>query len=93
MHSQQVSDVAVQVLQLAQVDLVALQVVGQGHVQGHEVLEVHPQDGQLEPGAVPVHTPVRPVVAAGRQQVRQFAQRLWRTGERGHRGTRLYQRH
>ena len=80
---QQLVDVAVEVLQLAQVDLVPLHVVGQRLVQGDQVLQVHPQDGHLEAGAVAVHPPVVAVVATRRQQLRHLAQGLRKRGRKG----------
>ena len=80
MDGQQLADVAVEVLQLAQVDLVPLHIVGQRLVQGDQVLQVHAQDGHLEPGALAVHAPVVTVVAARRQQLRHLTQGLGKGG-------------
>lgn len=60
----QVVDVAVQVLQLAQVDLVLVDVVRQGLVQRDQVLQVDAQDGNLEAAALVVNPSVVDVVAA-----------------------------
>lgn len=59
----------VQGQQLMDVHLPLLQVVRHGFVQGDEVLEVHPQDGDLEVGALPISTPVVVIVSAGGQQL------------------------
>lgn len=73
---QQVVDVAVQVLQFAQVDLVLVQVVWQGLVERDQVLEMDPQDGHLEAVTLVVNTPVVAVVASRGEQVRHLAQGL-----------------
>lgn len=63
-NGQQVVDVAVQVLQLAQVDLLLVYVVRQSLVQRDQVLEVDTQDGHFESAALVVNPPVVAVVAA-----------------------------
>lgn len=73
---QQVADVAVEVLQLAQVDLVLTDVVRQGLVERDQILEVDAQDGHLEAAAFVVNPSVVDVVAAWRQQLRQLTQGL-----------------
>lgn len=81
-NGEQVADVAVEVLQLAQVDLVLADVVGQGLVERDQVLEVDAEDGHLEAGAFVVNPAVVDVVAARRQQLRQLAQGLRAGGQR-----------
>lgn len=76
MDRQQVVDVAVQVLQLAQIDLVLLQVVRQGLVQRDQVLQVDTQDGHLEAGALHVGPSVVAVVAPRGEQLCHLAQSL-----------------
>lgn len=78
---QQVADVAVEVLQLAQVDLVLADVVRQGLVERDQILEVDAQDGHLEAAAFVVNPSVVDVVAAWRQQLRQLTQGLKNFGE------------
>lgn len=73
---QQVADVAVQVLQLAQVDLLLVDVVRQRLVERDQVLQVDPQDGHLEAPALAVDAPVVAVVAARGEQLGEFAQDL-----------------
>lgn len=73
---QQVIDVAVQVLQLAQVDLVPFDVVRQGLVQRDQVLQVDAQDGHLEAAALVVNPPIVSVVAARREQLCHLTQGL-----------------
>lgn len=63
-YRQQVVDVAVEMLQLAQVDLVLVDVVRQGLIERDEILQVDTQDGHLEAAAVIVNPPVVDVVAA-----------------------------
>ena len=72
----QVVDVAVQVLQLAQVDLVHVDVVRQGLVQRDQVLQVDAQDGDLEAGALVVNPSVVDVVAARGEQLCHLTQGL-----------------
>lgn len=72
----QVADVAVQVLQLAQVDLVPIDVVRKGLVQRDQVLQVDAQDGHLEAAAHVVDPPVVDVVAARGEQLRHLTQGL-----------------
>lgn len=73
---QQVADVAVQVLQLAQVDLVLLNVVWQDFVQRDQILQVDAQDGHLEAAALVVNPAVVAVVAARGEQLCHLAQGL-----------------
>ena len=73
---QQVVDVAVKVLQLAQVDLVPINVVGQCLVQRDQVLQMDAQDGNLEAAALIVDPSVVAVVAARGEQLRHLAQGL-----------------
>lgn len=75
-NGQQVVDVAVQVLQLAQVDLVSLDKVWQSLVQGDQVLQVDTQDGHLEAAALVVNPAVVAVVAAGGEQLRHLTEGL-----------------
>ena len=63
-------------LQLAQVDLVPVDVVGQGLVQRDQVLQVDAQDRHLEAAALVVEAPVVDVVAARGEQLRHLAQGL-----------------
>lgn len=77
-NGQQVVDVAVQVLQLAQVDLVLLQIVGQRLVQRDQVLQVHTQDGHLEATALVINPPVVAVVTARGQKLCHLTQSLSR---------------
>lgn len=63
-NGQQVIDVAVEMLQLAQVNLVLVDVVGQGLIQRDQILQVDTQDWHLEAGALTVNSPVVAVVAA-----------------------------
>lgn len=63
-NGQQVVDVAVQVLQFAQVDLLLVDEVRQGLVERDQVLQVDPQDGHLKALALAVDAPVVAVVAA-----------------------------
>lgn len=72
----QLADVAVQVLQLAQVDFLVLQVIRQRLIQRDQVLEVDAQDGHLKSAALVVHAPVVSVVTVGREQLGELAQRL-----------------
>lgn len=64
MNGQQVVDVAVEVLQLAQVNLVLVDVVRQGLIQRDQILQVDAQNWHLEAGALVVNPPVVDVVAA-----------------------------
>lgn len=80
---QQLVDVAVEMLQLAQVDLVLVDVVGQRLVQRDQVLQVDAQDGHLEAGTLAVHPAVVAVVAAGREQLGHLAQGLERGRSQG----------
>lgn len=75
-NGQQVVDVAVQVLQLAQVDLVIVDVVRQGLIQRDQILQVDAQDGHLEAAALIVDSPIVAVVAARRQQLCHLTQGL-----------------
>lgn len=72
----QLIDMIVKGQQLVDVDLPILQIVGHGFVQGDEVLEVHPQDGDLELGALPIGSPVVVIVSTGGQQLRHLTQNL-----------------
>lgn len=63
-NGQQVVDVAVEVLQLTQVNLVLIDVVWQGLIQRDQILQVDAQDGHLEAGALAINPPVVDVVAA-----------------------------
>lgn len=63
-NGQQVVDVAVEVLQLTQVNLVVIDVVWQGLIQRDQILQVDTQDGHLEAGALVINPPVVDVVAA-----------------------------
>lgn len=63
-NGQQVADVAVQVLQLAQVDLILFYVVRQGLVQRDEIFQMDTQDGDLEAAALVVNPPIVAIVAA-----------------------------
>lgn len=73
---QQVVDVAVQVLQLAQVDLLLFDVIWQGLVQRDQILEVDAQDGHLETAALIVNAPVVDVVAPRGKQLSHLTQGL-----------------
>lgn len=66
-NGQQLIDVAVEMLQLAQVDLVLSDIVGQRLVERDQVLQVNAKDGHLEAAALAVDPAVVAVVAAGRQ--------------------------
>lgn len=63
MKAQQVVDVAVQVLQLAQVDLVLFYEVRKSFIERDQILQVDPQDGHLEASTIVVNSPVVAVVA------------------------------
>lgn len=76
MDGQQLVDVAVKMLQLAQVDLVLVDVVRQRLVERDQVLKVDAQDGHLETAALTVDSAVVAVVAAGREQLGHLAQGL-----------------
>lgn len=73
---QQVVDVAVQVLQLAQVDLLLLNVVRHGLIERDQVFQVDAQDGDLEAFAVVVNPAVVAVVAARGEQLCHLTQSL-----------------
>lgn len=75
-NCQQVIDVAVQVLQLAQVDLVLFDVVRQGLIQRDQILQVDAQDGHFKACAIVVNSPVVAVVAARREQLCHLTQGL-----------------
>lgn len=75
-NGQQVVDIAVQVLQLAQVDLVLLNVVWQGLIQRDQILQVDTQDGHLKAAALVVNPPVVAVVAARGEQLCHLTQGL-----------------
>lgn len=69
-------DVAVQRLQLLDVDFVLVHVVGHGLVDRDQVFEVHAQDGDLEACTPVVGLPVVVKVPAGGQHVRHLVQCL-----------------
>lgn len=73
---QQLLDVAVQVLNFTQVDLVFLQVAGKHLIQGDQVFQMHSQDGHPEAPALSEHPSIAAVVAAGGQQVHHLVQDL-----------------
>lgn len=73
---QQIADVAVEVLQLAQVNLVLTNVVRQGLVEWDQILQVDAEDGHLKAAAVVVNPSVVDVVAARWQQLCQLTQGL-----------------
>lgn len=64
-NGQQVVDIAVEILQLAQVYLVLVDVVRQGLIQRDQILEVNAQDRHLEAGALAVNPAVVTVVTVG----------------------------
>lgn len=64
-NGQQVVDIAVEMLQLAQVYLVLVDVVRQGLVQRDQILEVNAQDRHFEAGALAVNPAVVTVVTVG----------------------------
>lgn len=72
----QLVDVAVERLQLLDVDFVLVHVVGHGLVDRDQVFEVDTQDGDLEASAPVVGLPVVVKVPAGGQQVRHLVQYL-----------------
>lgn len=76
MNGQQVVDIAVEMLQLAQVDLVLVDIVRQGLVQRDQILEVDAQDRHLEAGALAVNPAVVTEVAAGGEQLCHLTQGL-----------------
>lgn len=80
-------DMIVKGQQLVDVHLPLLQIVGHGFIQGDEVLEVYPQDGDLEVGALPVGTPVVVIVSAGGQQLGHLTQNLQSRGREPVTGT------
>lgn len=82
MNGQQVVDVAVQVLQFAQVDLFLVYVVRQSLVERDQVLQVDTQDGHLEAPAFVVDPPVVAVVAPRREEFCEFTQDLLGNEER-----------
>lgn len=73
---QQIADVAVEVLQLAQVDLVLTNVVRQRLIERDQILQVDTEDGHLEAAAFVVNPSVADVVAVWWQQLRQLTQGL-----------------
>lgn len=73
---QQIADVAVQVLQLSQVDLVNLQVVRQSFVQRNQIFKVHTQDGNFKATGFTVYSSVVSVVTVGGEQLCELAQGL-----------------
>lgn len=66
----------VEAVELGQVQAAVRQPVGLGLVQGHEVLEVHPQEGQPEAGAAGPGAPVPGVVVVGGKELCQLQQGL-----------------
>lgn len=88
-NGQQVVDVAVQVLQFAQVDLFLVYVVRQRLVERDQVLQVDTQDGHLEAPAFVVDPPVVAVVAPRREEFCEFTQDL--LGNKERKNVRLHQ--
>lgn len=82
---QQIADVAVEVLQLAQVNLVLTNVVRQRLIEWDQIFQVDTEDGYLKAAAFVVNPSVVDVVAVWWQQLRQLTQGLkagksWKTG-------------
>lgn len=75
---QQLVNVAVEMLQLAQVNLVLIDVVGQRLIKRNQVLKVDAEDGHLEAATLAVDPAVVAVVTAGREQLGHLAQGLER---------------
>jgi hypothetical protein len=81
-YRQQVRDVRVEMLQFPQVNLLLLQVVWQGLVQGDQILQVDPQDRHFKPRTLTVHPSVVTIVTGGGQQLCHLAQGLERRRRR-----------